>query len=84
LAYLICEKNLLWSFWSFDNWLGKDAKWIDKCSLSSQETINLYDKEFSVLQNTKYFIGAATPTEGNCLPGLLWTGTPFGAVLDHA
>jgi hypothetical protein len=83
LAYLVCEKSLLWSFWSFDNWSGPNAKWIDKCSLSSQETLDLFDKEYKVLENTYYFIGAETPTEANCLPGLLWTTSPFGAVYER-
>ena len=82
LAFLTCNKGILWSFWSFDNWLGPNAKWIDECKLSSTETINLIEYENSVLDAAKYFIGGEEQTD--CYPGLLWETSPFGAVLEQA
>jgi len=81
LAFLTCNKGILLSFWSLENWFGRNALWIDECKLSSSETINLFFYENSVLDSAKYFIGGEETT--NCYPGILWTSSPFGSIIEQ-
>ena len=40
-----CYKDILSSFWCFENWTGPDAKIFDKCELSSDELIQIIEFE---------------------------------------
>lgn len=52
-----CYKNFVDCFYNFDNWFGKDAKWIDLCYASSQEDMDLFTKQWQYTESTKYYVG---------------------------
>jgi len=41
-----CYINIINCFYSFENWTGPDAKWIDLCYESSDEDLDLYTKQW--------------------------------------
>ena len=52
-----CYKDILASFWCFDNWTGTDAKAIDKCEFSSDELIQILRYDIQQDDSTKYWYG---------------------------
>lgn len=76
-----CYKNFVNCLWSLDNWTSKWALWLDECSDSSEEDIDMYKRDFDATQSTKYFIGDGLDS-ANCTPGYLFNN-PFGAYLGE-
>ena len=52
-----CYKNIVDCFYSADNWLGVDAKWIDLCFESSDEDLDLFTKQWQYAESVKYYVG---------------------------
>ena len=52
-----CYKDILSSFWCFDNWTGRDAKIIDKCEFGSGELIDIVTFDIGIDDSTRYWYG---------------------------
>ena len=63
-----CYKDILSSFWCFDNWTGIDAKIIDKCELSSYEQIEILKYEIQQDDSKKYWVGSDEDKSDGCWP----------------
>ena len=63
-----CYKDILSSFWCFDNWTGRDAKIFDECELSSSEEIEILQYEIRQTDATKYWYGTGLDQSEGCWP----------------
>ena len=37
-----CYKDFIYCLWSIDNWNSNEALWLDECTESSEEDIDIY------------------------------------------
>ena len=88
--FLQCYKDVITKLWTLENWTGYDAKWLDLCELSTSETITpvswdldstRYSRDIIGDKRTREAADERHDTEG-CLPGFLWTGSPFGEQMN--
>ena len=63
-----CYKDILESFWCFDNWTGIDAKIIDHCELSSEELIEMVRYEIEQEKQRQYWVGSDEDKSEGCWP----------------
>ena len=77
-----CIKNVIYDITSWQQWTGPNAKWFDKCTQSTMQSITIYTIAYPTA--TKYFTGALEADlladSNNCTPGIVWT--PFKYIPD--
>jgi hypothetical protein len=91
MQFITCYKDFIVSLWTLDNWTSKYAKWIDSCSLSTPETLQPINYDFSastfskdLLGNKRAHISANTDYDASdCYPGFFWTSAPFGGAMGQ-
>lgn len=77
-----CIKNLIYDFTSWQQWTGENAKYFDKCTQSSAQSITIYTLPYPA---ARVYISGALDADlvadtDKCKPGVVWT--PFKYIPD--
>lgn len=81
-----CYKDVIQTLWTLDNWTSIYAQYIDKCDMSTPETITPISYDLNAAQFSSDIIGKKQELEtanddidtADCLPGFIWEGTFLG------
>ena len=84
MSFKDCYKNILYTPFNWNNWVGPTAKWIDYCDNSNDEDITLYQYNPVTTTMTDYWLGTGTRDAWGCMPGALWMDSVPGQILHAA
>ena len=76
MKFMECYKDVIQCLWDWDNWGGKYAKWIDQCSQSSDEDIDIYRYEVTASDASTVWAGTKLDQSADCWPELIWGENP--------
>ena len=71
LQFIECYKDIIHTFWDWNNWTGLDAKILDSCRMSSIVNIQPYEKDFNSANWSQNLIGNQED-DSLCVPGWLF------------